>query len=294
MADFPSLTTIVAKGRALLGAAALATGLAALLATLPGDAAAEQRHPISHVGFLTQFGTDNGKFDAARWWIAHNISNNSPQHNIGWQRDAVRHLTDRIELSILDRPYRDRDYSAGAVKTYGRHGFGRFDVIMQPQFAPGAISAFFVYTGPAFLTRHDEIDFEFTGRNPTQVDINTYVDGRNSRLEPIDLGFRYDEAPHAYAFEWTPDSVRWFVDGKQIAEVTGDIVPQVPGKITSSIWAGKGLIRWAGKFDPASLPLKSDVFCMSWRSFKEPGETCTDRFLADPDAWAARAGAGTQ
>ncbi len=289
-----TLTRIRATFRSALRLAAVGALAATAMSAAVDDASARGRGPISHVSFLTKFGDDNGRFDAARWWITHDRVNNNYRHNIGWHRDAVQVMADRIELSILAQPYKGRDYSAGSVKTWGRHGFGRFDVIMQPQFAPGAVSAFFVYTGRGFGTRHDEIDFEFTGRDPYQVDINTFVAGKNSKLKPIDLGFRYDEAPHAYAFEWSPEFVRWFVDGELVAEVTGDVVPSVPGKIITSIWAAKDLKRWAGEFDPASLPLKSDVFCMSWRDQGDGGETCTDQFLADRTIWGAEVKAGTQ
>lgn len=267
-------------------AKALAAAALALVAAFGAtQAEARGRGPITHVGFLTKFGDDFGKFDAARWWITHNRANYNFRHNIGWHRDAVEVLADRVRLSVLDQPYMGRDYSAGSVKTFGRYGFGRFDVIMQPEFAPGIVSAFFVYTGSGFGTRHDEIDFEFTGRSPTEIDINTFVDGKNSKLKPIELGFRYDEAPHAYAFEWTPDYVRWFVDGVQVHEVRGDIVPAVPGKIITSVWAARDLDKWAGKLDPSVLPKSSNVFCVSWREIGDQRETCTEQFLANPTAW---------
>lgn len=264
---------------ALLGAFAIA-GLAQV-----DDAAARGKGPVVHEPFLTEFGQKRAKFDAARWWRTHDRVNLNWRHNIGWHRDAIKLLEDRIELSLLDRPYKDRDYTAGSLKTFGRYGFGRFDAIMRPAFAPGSISAFFIYTGKGFGTRHDELDFEFTGRSRTEVSINTFVDGKPATLEPIDLGFNYDEEPHAYGIEWTPDYVRWFVDGKQVAEIRGDHVPSVPGKIVTSIWAAKGLKRWAGEFDPSVLPLRADVYCVSWRPIGDGDETCTDKFLAEPAAW---------
>src|SRR3546814_5031761 len=80
---------------------------------------------------------------------------------------------------------------------------------------------------------HDEIDFEFLGKSPRQVQVNYYTARKGGHETMIDLGFDASEDFHTYAFEWRPDSIRWFVDGRQVHEETGQRgpLPSTPGKI---------------------------------------------------------------
>src|SRR3546814_20829287 len=65
----------------------------------------------------------------------------------------------------------------------------------------------------------------------------------------IDLGFDASADFHTYAFEWRLNSIRWFVDGRQVHEETGarGTLPSHPGKIFLHAWAGKDLAGWLGR-----------------------------------------------
>src|SRR3546814_5746693 len=66
---------------------------------------------------------------------------------------------------------------------------------------------------------HDEIDFEFLGKSPRQVQVNYYTAGKGGHETMIDLGFDASEDFHTYAFEWRPDSIRWFRSEEHMSEL---------------------------------------------------------------------------
>jgi endo-1,3-1,4-beta-glycanase ExoK len=60
-----------------------------------------------------------------------------------------------------------------------------------------------------------------------------------------------------YAFEWTPDTVRWFVNGRLVHELAGRgrNVPTHLAKVYLSLWNGRGLEGWLGRFEEPREPL---------------------------------------
>jgi beta-glucanase (GH16 family) len=113
--------------------------------------------------------------------------------------------------------------------------------------------------------RHQEVDFEFLGKNPSQVQLNVhkYIDhegtpengGQLPKL--IDLGFDSTKAFHTYCVEWLKDRLNFYVDGKLVRSESRNLPDQELNlRLESFIvnqdngW-GPG---WAGTFDPKTLP----------------------------------------
>ncbi|KAF9159666.1 hypothetical protein DFQ26_006294 [Actinomortierella ambigua] len=110
----------------------------------------------------------------------------------------------------------------------------------------------------------DEIDYEWVGRAPKEVQSNYYwqtppsmdtklVDYSNQRktLMANDLSQEY----HLYTIEWLPDRMSWYTDGNLIrtvlrSEVKDDKYPSTPCQIQFSIWDGGSdspeTAEWAG------------------------------------------------
>src|SRR3546814_16281287 len=88
----------------------------------------------------------------------------------------------------------------------------------------------------------------------------------------IDLGFDASAGFHTYAFEWRPDSIRWFVDGRQVHEETGarGPLPSHPGKIFLHAWAGKDLEGWLGRLSYPGHPLVAEIDCVAFRPLASP------------------------
>src|SRR3546814_20856622 len=83
----------------------------------------------------------------------------------------------------------------------------------------------------------------------------------------IDLGFDASEDFHTYAFEWRPDSIRWFVDGRQVHEETGQRgpLPSTPGKPFLHAWAGNHLAGWLAPVRYPARPLVAEVHSIPFR-----------------------------
>jgi endo-1,3-1,4-beta-glycanase ExoK len=67
-----------------------------------------------------------------------------------------------------------------------------------------------------------------------------------------------------YAFEWTPETIRWFVNGRPVHAVeraSGNNIPTTSGKLYLSIWSGQGADSraWLGTFDYPGRPLVATI-----------------------------------
>ena len=63
-----------------------------------------------------------------------------------------------------------------------------------------------------------------------------------------DLGFDASEGFHTYGFDWQPDHITWYVDGKAVYTATENI-PSTSGKIMMNVWNGIGVDEWLKPFD---------------------------------------------
>ena len=184
-----------------------------------------------------------------------------------------------LRLNLVPAPEdAEKPFFGAELQRSGAHHYGSYEVYMQPGRGDGLVSAFFTYTGPYFGNQHDEIDFEFLGRDTTRAWLNLFTDGDNLPGEWVDLGFDAANRPHLYRFEWRPDSVTWYVDDREILHVTSDRhpIPSTPGKLFLNIWAGNDkMVDWL-KEPPADLTGEAIYHCVSYRPFGDDGRTCSD------------------
>ncbi len=190
-------------------------------------------------------------FDLSQWYVSHGWANGEHQ-SCEWRSDAVRATDEKnIRLILSDNGGKERAIGCGEIQSKKRFGFGRYEARMRTAAGPGLNSAFFTYTGPPHgVDEHDEIDFEFLGKDPHKVELNYHTNGESQGPIIIDLGFDATQDFHDYAFEWTPDKIRWYVDGKFVAETPKNAkIPRNAGKILFSLWSGaKSSDDWLGKF----------------------------------------------
>jgi len=83
---------------------------------------------------------------------------------------------------------------------------------MKPAKNVGIVSSFFTYTGPTDGTPWDEIDIEFLGKDTTKVQFNYYTNGVGNHEKIVNLGFDAANSYHTYAFDWQPNSIKWYVE----------------------------------------------------------------------------------
>jgi endo-1,3-1,4-beta-glycanase ExoK len=190
-------------------------------------------------------------------------------------RRNVAHRPGAVDLILRKDPNRLREFSCGDLQSHQTYGYGTYEVRMRAAEAPGLVSAFFTFTRASDGSGHDEIDIEFLGKDRRLAQLGIFASGMSypgfdARLDP-DATTMND-----YAFEWLPDSIRWFIGGKVVHELhrTPDKpFPFRPGKIFLSIWNGRGqnMEQWLGRFVDPGVPLVATVERVS---FTEMGQPC--------------------
>lgn len=170
-------------------------------------------------------------------------------YGCAWRPENVEPTTTGALLAVHKRPEGGAPCTAAEMQTAHHYGYGRYEVIMRPARGSGLVSAFFTYTGAYFGDPHDEIDIEFLGTDTTRIHFNYFRKGRVGSHEIFDLPFDAAEADRLYAFEWTPESITWFVEGIPIYQTPAGAtdLPVAAGKIYLNAWAGADNIRqWTG------------------------------------------------
>lgn len=136
--------------------------------------------------------------------------------------------------------------------------YGNVKARMRTSQGAGVVTAFILMSDVK-----DEIDYEWVGTDLEQVQTNYYFQGITSYVNSgnISLSNTVDNF-HDYEVQWTPDEIRWVVDGqtartKKRSETWNATssqwdFPQTPARIQLSVWPGglatnaKGTIDWAG------------------------------------------------
>jgi endo-1,3-1,4-beta-glycanase ExoK len=248
---------------------------ALLCMLLAGDVTAD---PVSHgKSFVDTF----SGLDTERWFVSHGWSNGDHQ-GCTWSNENVRVADGRLTLSLSDRPSKGRRFSCAELHSREFYGYGTYEVRMRTAAASGVVTAFFTYVGPSTKkdSPHDEIDFEFLGKDRRGVQVNYFVDGKkefNGRANGETVVFDFDTTTEMseYAFEWTPQALRWFANGKLVYERRGEPgypLPSHPSKIYLSVWSGQGEDSkwWLGPFEYSGRPIVASIERVAYTAAGEP------------------------
>jgi endo-1,3-1,4-beta-glycanase ExoK len=229
------------------------------VAALAGIAAAAAAAGGAGGGFLDRFDGLN----RARWFVSDGWRNGDYTVN-DWrasQSRAGRGLT----LTLARNPGVPAGFSSGEVQSRATYRHGYFEARFRAASGSGVVTGFFTYTGPAFKTVWNELDVEIVGRRPREV-MFTYFNGPEKRSRIIQLPFDATKELHAYGFEWQPDALRWFVDGREVHRSSAaDLAfPTLPQKIMLDLWGSRTLGAWLGPFDAAALPTSAYFACIRY------------------------------
>ncbi|MEM8579869.1 MAG: family 16 glycosylhydrolase [Pseudomonadota bacterium] len=261
--------------RAWVGAVTLFT-----LLYIPAKAISQAFADAPVSGFMETFHDSHW---SKRWTVAHYDRQGS--FATGWRprlASVVLPARSRLGgfLSLELEPAQnntEKPFLGAEVHTGSVH-YGRYEVVMQPTRGDGLVSAFFTYTGPWFGDPHDEIDFEFLGRDTTKVWLNLFAAGDRLHGKWVDLGFDAAAAPRLYRFDWRPESVTWYANERELLNITSDIhaIPATPSKVYLQIWAGnEKMHQWLKLPDPDAAG-NMQVYCVSYRPFDDEGPECHD------------------
>lgn len=166
----------------------------------------------------------------------------------GWYKQNTSFDGGVLNLTI-DKDHSGKyNYSGAEYRTADFYHYGYYETSMQAIKNDGVVSSFFTYTGPSDNNPWDEIDIEILGKDTTKVQFNYYTNGVGNHEYMYDLGFDASEGFHTYGFDWQPDYIAWYVDGKEVYRATTDI-PSTPGKIMMNVWPGITVDEWLKPFN---------------------------------------------
>lgn len=239
----------------------LASGPQGAVAAKPGP-----KPPLASGSFTDHFHA----YDATRWSKADGWTNGSPFDN-AWRADHVTVTDGRLDLRLDDVSALGEPYTSGELRTNGFYGYGCYEASFKPIMAPGVVTSLFTFAGPydnGGNGRHNEIDVEFLGSRPRQVQLNFWTndDAYSSHNEVLlDLGFDPTAEYHRYGFKWTSTRVEWYVDGNRVYTAEDSPLNPTPKateslqKIMVNAWpVDETAVLWAGAFRYPGTPLHAD------------------------------------
>lgn len=145
------------------------------------------------------------------------------------------------KLEIVNAlPGNDGMVSAGSVETKKYYLYGTFTMKARANQAPGMVSAMSLYNEAN--GEYENIDLEMSTLNSQMVSIsNSHGDNgdnvqlqneyhRNEMIKTVS-----NKKMNTYKIEWLPGVIRWYVNGKKIAQQT-EAVPTTPLKLQLSTY----------------------------------------------------------
>ncbi|CEH12425.1 GLYCOSIDASE CRH2-RELATED [Ceraceosorus bombacis] len=139
--------------------------------------------------------------------------------------------------------------------------YGRVTATLRHANNKGIVGAFILMSPTA-----DEIDFEITGGQSRQVQLNMFAQGKafsggDSNSATITQGPEFDTADwHAYTLDWSPTRIIYSIDGVEVRTLKRSSFkskkdgyykyPATPMRAQVSVWdasdMAKGTVEWAG------------------------------------------------
>ncbi|MGO4695601.1 family 16 glycosylhydrolase [Paenibacillus sp. 2TAB26] len=255
--------------------------IAVMLCAMPVAAMAEEAEAPEALGktFIDLL----DQKDSDRWYASNGWSNGGTFLS-GWRDDHVIFEDGKLKLLIDDKPCAqdkaqcsDKPYASGEYSTTQRYGYGKFEVRMKAVKGDGVVTGFFTY-GADSDGKADEIDIEILGKNTTQFETNYFTKGVGMHSTIIPLGFDAADDFHDYAFEWAPDSIKWYVDGKLVHTETGSRgeLPSAPGYIIANMWPATKTNGWANEYVYPGKTQIAEVDRIAYTLPKQQPETNVD------------------
>ena len=191
------------------------------------------------------------------FWSANGYKNGDP-FNCTWSNSCTVVEDGIMNMSVKKE---GNTYYGAEYRSHAYYSYGYYSVCMKAADCSGVISSFFTYTNNPWW---DEIDIEILGKNMTEVQFNYYTKGEGNHEYLYKLGFDASEDFHEYGFDWQPDSITWYVDGKAVYRATENI-PTADSQIMMNVWNCKDHDEWSGAFDESALPATAQY---KWVAFK--------------------------
>lgn len=155
---------------------------------------------LAEAGVL-DFTDDFDSFDANRW--------SKGDYNLG------RSYIDPNNVDVSDGNLAIKlpayTLNGGWVVSNDLYGYGSYAARIKVPNAPSSITAFFLYEPPDYAS---EIDIEIYNDTSRRIMFTTYSGGRQTHTRTKKLPFDPTKGFHEYRFDYAPNFVKFYVDGR--------------------------------------------------------------------------------
>ncbi len=161
-----------------------------------------------------------------------------------------------------------KNYKGAELRTRESYLYGRFEARYKASAGEGHVSTFFTYNDIDPTVAWNEIDIEIHGRYQDDVQVTTITPRQMIHLRHQWVPFNPHVDFHLYAFEWTPEYVAWFIDGKEVYRQTEEHILTLrrPQKIMMNIW-NPAYRDWVGSWSDQILPRFAYYDYVSYASY---------------------------
>ncbi len=200
-----------------------------------------------------------------RWFVSDGWSNGDYMEN-DWRASQVTAGDGGLKLILGKGPEgSNKPLASGEIRTTNEFRYGYFEARLRVPRDPGLIAGLFTYADRKGAIKPNEIDIEFVGRDTRRIELTLHVDGKPNHAK-VRLPFDAADGLHAYAFDWQPGYVRWYVDGKMVHEIVGGPASRLtrPQQLILDLWSTRRLHHWAGDINMARAPWTMQVDCIAY------------------------------
>lgn len=181
--------------------------------------------------------------DTSRWDRSTGVYAGAPLSN-AWRADHVAFSGGLMELRLNTSPCAwaaeqcaGQSSASGQLRSDDTYGMGRYTAVLKAASGQGVVTDFMKYTGPVVGTPTDLVGMHIQGQDPTRLQVSYFLSGVGAQYQTINLGFDASAGLHAYAFDWSAGSLRWYVDDSEVFSVVSGSLPMAEGYIVSDVWA---------------------------------------------------------
>ncbi len=175
-----------------------------------------------------------------------------------------------LAITAISAMAQNKAYSGAELYSNEEWLYGKYEARMYMGAISGTVSSMFLYNNGSEIADGRpwvEIDIEILGKNPGSFQSNIITGkagAQNTSEKHHTVSPAANASFHTYGLEWTPDYVRWTLDGKEVRKATkgSQIVngqDQVealnkPQGIRFNLWSHEDA-GWVGAWDDSKLPV---------------------------------------
>src|SRR5688572_17535372 len=180
-----------------------------------------------------------------------------------------------------------KPYKSAEIFTSSSTLYGKYVVRMRTAKGSGVISNFFTWKEGSELSGAfwEEIDVEVFGKNNGTSWQSNIITGTGTRVtseQVHNAGSSFGDGYHTFTLEWSPNTVRWLVDGQVMRTTTGGQASQLtsPAQFRFNIWP-PNIASWVGAFSDSILPVYMFVNWVEYYSWNGSGFSASPSWRDD-------------